>query len=329
MANQSLTVGCEVYTVDGAHLGKVKEVQANAFKVDAPMQPDYWLSSSCVRSMEGGQVFLDVTQERLGEYKMANPDDTRGMPERVSAPTSMAAEAPGHGWADVSPRYKQEFERQYATTGRRWEDAEPGYRYGYEMSSDPRFQGRNFGDVENELRGGYDTWAQRRGYGAGQWEQLRDHTRQTWGQGRPMEGTEELKAHDQRSVPLREEQLQARKETVNAGEVGVRKEVVTERQAMDVPVTREEVHIERRNVDPRPSDRPIGEGETIKVPVREERVTAEKQTYVTGEVEIDKRKVQETQRVEGEVRREEARIEREGDVDVRGDERDQRPERRQ
>jgi hypothetical protein len=199
MSNHGLTVGCEIYTVDGAHLGKVKEVQGSAFKVDAPMQTDYWLSTSRVRSMEGGQVLLDITHERLGEHKLANPDDTRGMPERVTAPATMAAETTGRGWNDVSPRYKQEFEQRYATSGRRWEDVEPGYRYGHEMSSDPRFQGRNWAEVENELRGGYDTWAQRRGYSGGQWNQLRDHTRETWEQGHRMGGTEELKAHDERT----------------------------------------------------------------------------------------------------------------------------------
>ena len=88
---------------------------------------------------------------------------------------------------------------------------------------------------------------------------------------------------------------------------------------MEVPVTREEVYIERHPVEGREvSDRPIGEGETIRVPVREEEVTVEKRPVVREEIEIGKRQVEETQRVSGTVRREEARIEREGDVNVRG-----------
>jgi len=84
-----------------------------------------------------------------------------------------------------------------------------------------------------------------------------------------------------------------------------------------VPVTREEVVVERHPVEPRPANRPISERETIEVPVREERVEVEKQPVVYEEVEIGKRQVQETEQVSGTVRREEARIEREGDVDVR------------
>ena len=126
----------------------------------------------------------------------------------------------------------------------------------------------------------------------------------------------------ERTLELREEELRARKEPVQTGEARIGKEVVTEEQTMEVPRTREEVEVERRPVDRRPADRPVGEGadETIGVPVREERVSVEKQPVVYEELEVGKRQVQETERVSDTVRREEARTEGEGDVDVRGDE---------
>jgi uncharacterized protein (TIGR02271 family) len=120
-----------------------------------------------------------------------------------------------------------------------------------------------------------------------------------------------------RTMTLREEKLRARRQQVQAGEVGVHKEVISEEQSMDVPVTREEVYVDRRKLDrPTPSDQPVGEGETITVPVYEERVISEKETVVSEEIEIGKRPVQETERVSGTVRRERAHIDREGDVDV-------------
>ncbi len=123
----------------------------------------------------------------------------------------------------------------------------------------------------------------------------------------------------EQSVQLREEELQARKQTVQTGEVSVGKEVVSEQRTLEVPVTREEVFVERQPVEHRPSDRPIDERtETIAVPVREEQVTAEKRAVVYEEVELGKQQVQETQQVSGTVRREEARIEREGNVNVGG-----------
>ena len=49
---------------------------------------------------------------------------------------------------------------------------------------------------------------------------------------------------DRDRIELREEELQATKERVKAGEVRVRKDVVTEEKTIDVPVTREEARIE-------------------------------------------------------------------------------------
>ena len=128
-----------------------------------------------------------------------------------------------------------------------------------------------------------------------------------------------------RTVELREEELQARTQPVQAGEVEIRKDVVTEQRTMEVPVTREEVEIERRPADRRPADRPIGEGESISVPVREEQVTVEKQPVVREEIDVGKRQVQDTEQVSGTVRREVADIDREGRIDVDEERRERRP----
>jgi len=95
-----------------------------------------------------------------------------------------------------------------------------------------------------------------------------------------------------RRLQLRQEQLQVYKQPVQTGEVGIRKEVVTEQQSIDVPSTHEEVYIERRASSGQVSDTPIGEGGTIRVPVSAEQVNVSKQTVETGEVSIGKRAVQ-------------------------------------
>jgi uncharacterized protein (TIGR02271 family) len=118
-------------------------------------------------------------------------------------------------------------------------------------------------------------------------------------------------------MQLREEELVAKKETVEKGEVQIGKDVVTEQKTLEVPVRREEVTIERTAVDRRPSDRPIDDrGDTISVPVHEERVEIEKRPVVYEEVGVGKREVQATERVSDTVRREEARVENVGDVRV-------------
>ena len=133
-------------------------------------------------------------------------------------------------------------------------------------------------------------------------------------------------AEGERAVQLREEELVARKRPVEAGEAQVRKEVVTEQRTVQVPVAREELVVERRPVERRPAEQPVGEAaDVIEVPLREEQVQVEKRPVVYEEVEVGKRQVQETQRVSDTVRREEARIDQEGDVEVRGTDETRRP----
>jgi len=121
-------------------------------------------------------------------------------------------------------------------------------------------------------------------------------------------------------MPLREEQLNVEKQRVQKGEVRVHKEVVTEQQRIDVPVSHEEVVIEHLPAsEARAADTPIGQSETIRIPVSEDQVNVTKQTVETGEIDVTKRNVQGEQRVTGSVRREEPRIEKSGDVDIRSD----------
>jgi uncharacterized protein (TIGR02271 family) len=136
------------------------------------------------------------------------------------------------------------------------------------------------------------------------------------------EGVQETATEGEQRVRLREEQLRAQKQPVETGEARLRKDVVSEQQSMDVPVTHEEVYVERRPGSGQPTDQPIGEGETYRVPVRDEQVSVEKQAVEREEVGMGKRPVEETKRVSDTVRREEAHVEREGDVGIQGTEGD-------
>jgi uncharacterized protein (TIGR02271 family) len=123
----------------------------------------------------------------------------------------------------------------------------------------------------------------------------------------------------ERTVQLREEELQARKTSVESGRVQLGKDIVEEQRTLDVPVTREEAYVERRPVERRPTDQPIEEtaSESIEVPLREERVEVQKQPFVYEEVGVGKRNLRETQEVSDTVRREELRTEKEGEIEVR------------
>lgn len=117
-----------------------------------------------------------------------------------------------------------------------------------------------------------------------------------------------------RTIQVKEEQLRANKD-VERGEVNVRKEVHTEQKQITVPVEREEVVIERRPA----SGHATGDmkPEQIRIPTKEEHVRVEKEAVVKEEVAVGKRKVQDTQTVSGEVKKEEIVVETEGNAKVR------------
>jgi uncharacterized protein (TIGR02271 family) len=123
---------------------------------------------------------------------------------------------------------------------------------------------------------------------------------------------------DEQTLKLREEQLDVSKERVQTGEVEVHKEVVQEQQKVNIPVTREEVYVERREVNETASgvDSTIEDGETIRVPIMEERVEVTKKPVVTEELVIGKREVTDTEQVVENVKREEAHLETDNERSV-------------
>ena len=108
-----------------------------------------------------------------------------------------------------------------------------------------------------------------------------------------------------------EEDVEVDKVQREAGEVVVSKHVVEETKSFEVPVRREEVHVERRPVS---GDQAVGaagetEGafseETVRVPVMEEEVEIRKVARPVEEIEVTKSATDETRQVDTTVRREE------------------------
>ncbi len=121
------------------------------------------------------------------------------------------------------------------------------------------------------------------------------------------------KLSDEERIELREERLRVDKENVKTGEVHVDKHVETDHQEIDVPVERDEVTIERRPVEGErrtgSMDDTLGDNDSIHVPVEEERVNVSKENVVDEEVVVRKNKVQDTEHISEDVRREEVDIE--------------------
>ena len=111
-----------------------------------------------------------------------------------------------------------------------------------------------------------------------------------------------------RTIELRQEQLEARKQVVEAGLVQVRTEVQSNQQHLQVAVSREEVFVEREVVARYPSPRPLGAaGILAEIPEYGEQVHLRTQPIVTSELTIQKHTVQQARRVSDTVLREELR----------------------
>lgn len=117
---------------------------------------------------------------------------------------------------------------------------------------------------------------------------------------------------DDGSVVAHEERLNVGTEQREAGKVRLRKYVVTETQSVEVPVQREELHVEREPINERVSgDHVIGEdvtdGETITL--HEEVPVVSKETVATERVSVGKETVQDTETVQAEVAKEQVEVE--------------------
>jgi uncharacterized protein (TIGR02271 family) len=115
-------------------------------------------------------------------------------------------------------------------------------------------------------------------------------------------------------IQLLSEVLRVRKDRIQRGEVRLRKEVVTETQNVQVPVTREELVVERIPGEGRPATGAVGSQKEIRVPLSEERASVEKVPVVREEVRVGKREVEDTRNLSDKTRREELRVEKEGEV---------------
>jgi uncharacterized protein (TIGR02271 family) len=112
------------------------------------------------------------------------------------------------------------------------------------------------------------------------------------------------------TVPVTEEELDVQKRGRKSGEVRVSKRVTTEQKQVTVPVSREEVRVERMPAGRAASRQEAGfASQDVSVPVMEEEVVVSKRPVVREEVRISKQTKTEQRPVSAQVRREEVDIE--------------------
>ncbi|MDQ3847677.1 MAG: YsnF/AvaK domain-containing protein [Thermoproteota archaeon] len=121
--------------------------------------------------------------------------------------------------------------------------------------------------------------------------------------------TKEAPTDIETRIPLMEERLNVSKRT-SSSEATITKEPVTETKNVEVPVTHDELTIERRSPSESSSsstttaESPVESKTEVKIPVNKEDVDVSKESYVKEEVVVKKKPVTETRTVSDTVRSE-------------------------
>jgi uncharacterized protein (TIGR02271 family) len=122
-------------------------------------------------------------------------------------------------------------------------------------------------------------------------------------------GTTTAEPTSVQNLQLFGEVLRVHKDRVSRGEVRIRKEVSTTTQSIEVPVTREELVLERVPVSGQQvASNATFASEEIRIPLSEERASVEKQAVVREEVLIGKKEVSDVKSFDEQVRREELAV---------------------
>jgi uncharacterized protein (TIGR02271 family) len=79
----------------------------------------------------------------------------------------------GESWTQMMPTYRSRWEQSHR--GSNWREAEPAYRYAYEMQNDPKYRGRSYSEIESDLR---KDW-QNRGEPTA-WDKISANVREAW-----------------------------------------------------------------------------------------------------------------------------------------------------
>jgi len=96
------------------------------------------------------------------------PADTNTTYDRAS----YAAQT--NGGYDASG-FRSHYQTNYGNSGHTFADYDPAYRYGYTVANDARYRGRNWNDIEADLR---RDWNQNHKGSA--WEDFKDAVRYSW-----------------------------------------------------------------------------------------------------------------------------------------------------
>ena len=119
--------------------------------------------------------------------------------------------------------------------------------------------------------------------------------------------TTQQQTTDETTIPLTEEKLDVSKNSQEE-QMTISKEPVTRTETVDVPITHEEISIERRPASGQTqAQSPVTSREVITIPVRREEVEVTKTPYIIEEVVVKKKPITENRQVTEEATSEEVK----------------------
>ena len=105
-------------------------------------------------------------------------DSMAGINDRNEQHLGSTTRGSTRDWTQERSWWQDNFRsRPYATADRGFDYYEPGYRYGTEAAN--RYRGRNWNDVESDLRSGWDSY-EGRGSSRSTWEDIKASVRDAW-----------------------------------------------------------------------------------------------------------------------------------------------------
>lgn len=119
----------------------------------------------------------------------------------------------------------------------------------------------------------------------------------------------------QHVIDLFGEAVHVDKEKIEQGELVVRKELITETQMIAVPVTREELVIERKSQNGTRIDVLRGQS-ALRIPVSQERVVVRKEAVLNERVTVARRRIEEKKSIVVPVQHEELKVSKSGEAPV-------------
>jgi uncharacterized protein (TIGR02271 family) len=137
-----------------------------------------------------GYELRNNTRYQGRDWTAMEADVRRDWDARHSGTWERFKDAIRHGWDKVSgsgspthyanndfDTYTADWRQHHGTTFLNrgaYDDYTPAYRYGYDLSTNERYRGRNWADIETDIRSGWET--QR----PGTWERFKDAIRYGW-----------------------------------------------------------------------------------------------------------------------------------------------------